>query len=64
MRGRDVRLFRLLTYSAIALAAIAGIVMLASGQTGAGVIVLVFAVLLGLAFARLQRYFKGDVDVV
>jgi hypothetical protein len=29
-----------------------------------GVIVLVFAILLGLAFARIQRYVKSDVDVV
>ena len=38
--------------------------MLAAGETGVGVIVLVFAILLGLAFARIQRYLKRDVDVV
>jgi hypothetical protein len=38
--------------------------MLAAGETGLGIGVLVFAVLLGLAFARLQRYVKRDVDVV
>ena len=64
MRRRDIRWVQLLGYSAISLAAIAGIVMLVAGEIGAGVIVLVFAILLGLAFARIQRYVKRDVDVV
>jgi hypothetical protein len=38
--------------------------MLVAGETGLGIGVLVFAILLGLAFARLQRYVKRDVDVV
>ena len=64
MRRRDVRWVQILGYSAITLAAIAGIVMLASGEIGVGAIILVFAILLGLAFARIQRYVKRDVDVV
>jgi hypothetical protein len=55
---------QILGYSAITLAAIAGIVMLVAGEIGVGVIVLGFAILLGLAFARIQRYVKRDVDVV
>ena len=47
MRGRDVRLIRILAYSAITLAALGGILMLSVGDTGIGIIVLVFAVLLG-----------------
>ena len=64
MRRRDVRWVQILGYSAITLAAIAGIVMLVSGEIGVGAIILVFAILLGLAFARIQRYVKRDVDVV
>jgi hypothetical protein len=64
MRSRDVRWIRRLTYSAIILAALAGILMLATGSTGGGIIVLAFAVLLGLAFYRLERYLKSDVEVV
>ena len=64
MRSRDVRLIRLLAYSAITLAALGGILMLVSGATGGGIIVLVFAALLGLAFYRVDRYMKRDVDVV
>jgi hypothetical protein len=61
MRVRDVRLLQLLAYSAITLAAIAGIGLLAAGEIGIGVIVLVFAVLLGLAFSRVQRLIRRDV---
>jgi hypothetical protein len=64
MRSRDVRWIRRLTYSAITLAALAGILMLATGSTGGGIIVLVFAVLLALAFYRIERYLKSDVEVV
>jgi hypothetical protein len=64
VRSRDVRWIRILAYSAITLAAIAGIAMLAAGEIGAGLIVLVFATLLGLAFWRIQRYVKRDVDLV
>ena len=64
MRRRDVRWVTILGYSATTLAAIAGIAVLAAGEIGLGVIVLVFAILLGLAFARLQHYVKRDVDVV
>jgi hypothetical protein len=64
MRGRDVRLIRLLAYSAITLAALGGILMLATGETGGGIIVLVFAVLLALAYYRVERFMKRDVDVV
>jgi hypothetical protein len=53
-----------LAYSAITLAILGGIVMLAAGETGAGIIVLVFAALLGLAFYRVDRYLKRDVEVV
>ncbi len=38
--------------------------MLAAGEIGVGVIILVFAILLGLAFARIQHYLKRDVEVV
>jgi molybdate-binding protein len=64
VRKRDVRRAQILGYSAITLAAIAGVAILASGETGLGIIVIVFALLLGLAFVRLQRYVKRDVDVV
>ena len=64
MRSKDVRWIRILAYSAITLAAIAGIVMLASGEIGVGVIILVFAILLGLAFARIEHYLKRDAEVV
>jgi hypothetical protein len=64
LRSRDVRWIRLLAYSAITLATLGGIVMLASGETGGGIIVLVFAALLGLAFYRVDRYLKRDVEVV
>jgi hypothetical protein len=64
VRRRDVRWITILGYSAVILAAVAGIAVLAAGEIGLGVIVLVFAILLGLAFARLQRYVKRDIDVV
>ena len=64
MRRSYVRWVQILGYSAITLAAIAGVVMLVAGEIGVGLIVLVFAILLGLAFARIQRYVKRDVDVV
>jgi hypothetical protein len=64
MRSRDVRWIRRLAYSAITLAALGGILMLSTGQTGVGVIVLVFAVLLGLAYYRIERFIKRDVEVV
>jgi hypothetical protein len=64
VRKRDVRRAQILGYSAIALAAIAGVTMLSAGETGLGVIVLVFAILLGFAFARIQRYVKRETDVV
>ena len=64
MRRRDVRRARILGYSAITLAAIAGVVMLTAGETGLGIGVLVFAILLGFAFARIQRYVKRETDVV
>jgi hypothetical protein len=38
--------------------------MLISGSVGVGIIVLVFTVLLGLAFARIERYLRRDVEVV
>jgi hypothetical protein len=64
VRSRDVRWIRILAYSAITLAAIAGIVMLAAGEIGAGVIIVVFAILLGLAFARIEHYLKRDAEIV
>ena len=64
MRSRDVRWIRVLAYSAITLAAIAGIVMLVAGEIGVGVIILVFAILLGLAFARIEHFLKRDAEVV
>ena len=64
MRSRDVRWIWRLTDSAIILAALAGILMLATGETGGGIIVLIFAVLLGFAFYRIERYLKSDVEVV
>ena len=64
MRSRDVRWIRILAYSAITLAAISGIVMLAAGEIGVGAIILVFAILLGLAFARIEHYLKRDAEVV
>ena len=54
----------MLAYSAITLAILGGIVMLAAGETGGGIIVLVFAALLGLAFYRVDRYLKRDVEVI
>jgi hypothetical protein len=38
--------------------------MLAAGEIGVGVVVLVFAILLGLSFARIERYLKRDAEVV
>ncbi|HEU5066006.1 MAG TPA: hypothetical protein VFT86_09075 [Gaiellaceae bacterium] len=64
MRKRDVRWIRILAYSATTLAAVAGIVMLVSGEIGAGVAVLVFAILLGLALARIEQYLKRDAEIV
>jgi hypothetical protein len=64
VRKRDVRRAQILGYSAIALAAIAGVTLLSAGETGLGVIVLVFAILLVFAFARIQRYVKRETDVV
>jgi hypothetical protein len=64
VRKKDVRWIRILTYSAITLAAIAGLVMLVSGETGGGLIVLVVAILLGLAFARIEQYLKRDAEIV
>jgi len=64
VRSRDVRWIRILAYSAITLAAVSGIVMLASGEIGVGAIILVFAILLGLAFARIEHYLKRDAEVV
>lgn len=64
MRSRDVRWIRILAYSAITLAAVSGIVMLAAGEIGVGAIILVFAILLGLAFARIEHYLKRDAEVV
>jgi hypothetical protein len=64
VRSRDVRWIRILAYSAITLAAVSGIVMLAAGEIGVGAIILVFAILLGLAFARIEHYLKRDAEVV
>ena len=64
MRRRDVRWIRILTYSAITLAALAGIVMLISGAIAGGIIVLVVAILLGLALARIESYLKRDAEIV
>jgi hypothetical protein len=64
VRKRDVRWIRILAYSAITLAAVAGIVMLFSGEIGGGIIVLVIAILLGLAFARIEQYLKRDAEIV
>jgi hypothetical protein len=64
VRARDVRWIRILAYSAITLAAVSGIVMLAAGEVGVGAIILVFAILLGLAFARIEHYLKRDAEVV
>jgi hypothetical protein len=38
--------------------------MLASGEIGVGAIILVFAILLGLAFARIEHYLKRDAEIV
>ena len=38
--------------------------MLVAGEIGVGVGVLVFAILLGLAFARIEHYLKRDAEVV
>ena len=43
---------RIAAFSAITLAGLGGILMVASGSVGVGIVVLVFAVLLGLAFYR------------
>jgi hypothetical protein len=59
-----LRWVQILGYSAITLAAIAGIVMLVAGEIGAGVVVLGFAILLGLAFARIEHYLKREANVV
>jgi hypothetical protein len=64
VRKRDVRWIRILAYSAITLATVAGIVMLVSGATGAGLAVLVIAILLGLAFARIEQYLKREAEIV
>ena len=64
MRKRDVRWIRILAYSAITLATVAGIVMLVSGVIGVGLAVLVIAILLGLAFARLEQYLKREAEIV
>jgi hypothetical protein len=64
VRSRDVRWIRILAYSAITLAAVSGIVMLAAGEIGVGAIILVFAILLGLALARIEHYLKRDAEVV
>jgi hypothetical protein len=64
VRKRDIRWIRILAYSAIALSSIAGIVLLVSGATGAGLVVLVIAILLGLAFARIEQYLKREAEIV
>jgi len=64
VRSREVRWIRILAYSAITLAALAGIVMLISGEIGGGIIVLVIATLLGLALARIEQYLKRDAEIV
>jgi hypothetical protein len=64
VRKRDVRWIRILAYSAITLATVAGIVMLVSGSIGVGVVVLVVAILLGLAFARIEHYLKREAEIV
>ena len=64
VRKRDVRWIRILAYSAITLATVAGIVMLVSGVIGVGLAVLVIAILLGLAFARLEQYLKREAEIV
>jgi hypothetical protein len=38
--------------------------MLTAGETVGGIIVLVFAALLGFAFYRVDRYLKRNVEVV
>ncbi len=55
---------RIAAYSAITLAAIGGILILISGGIGVGAVVLALAILLALAFARIERYIRRDVDVV
>jgi hypothetical protein len=64
VRKRDVRWIRILAYSAITLSSVAGIVMLVSGAIGVGLAVLVIAILLGLAFARIEHYLKHEAEVV
>jgi cytochrome c biogenesis protein CcdA len=64
VRKRDIRWIRILAYSAITLSSIAGIVLLVSGAIGAGLVVLVIAILLGLAFARIEQYLKREAEIV
>ena len=64
MRKRDVRWIRILAYSAIVLSSVAGIVLLVSGAIGAGLVILVIAILLGLAFARIEQYLKREAEIV
>jgi hypothetical protein len=64
VRKRDIRWIRILAYSAITLSSVAGIVLLVSGATGAGLVVLVIAILLGLAFARIEQYLKREAEIV
>ena len=55
---------RIAAFSAITLAGLGGILMVASGSVGVGIVVLVFAVLLGLAFYRIERYIRRDVEAI
>jgi hypothetical protein len=64
VRKRDVRWIRILAYSAIVLSSVAGIVLLISGAIGAGLVILVIAILLGLAFARIEQYLKREAEIV
>jgi hypothetical protein len=46
------------------LSSVAGIVLLVSGAIGAGLVILVIAILLGLAFARIEQYLKREAEIV
>ncbi|HKB19468.1 MAG TPA: hypothetical protein VKC65_00555 [Gaiellaceae bacterium] len=62
VKKRDVRKFRILGYSSLVFAVVVAVLMLSTGNTGFGIVVLVGAVFLGLSLWWIERSMMRDVD--
>jgi hypothetical protein len=64
VRKREIRRFRILGYSSLVFAVVVALLMLSTGNTGFGILVLVGAIFLGLSLAWIERFLKRDVDPI